>query len=56
MNKSGGKVLTERPVVIIRKKAETKSSPPGPAQPSPRVSAPVTQTAAPAIAPPSPSH
>ena len=55
MNTTRGKGLTEKPVVIVRKKAGTRSSLSPPTQPPPRVSAPIPQTAALAIAPPPPA-
>ena len=44
MNTRKGKVLTEQPVVIVRRKAGTRRPPSPPTQPPLRVSAPRTQT------------
>ena len=54
MNQRSGKGLTEKPVVIVRRKAGTRSSPSTPTQPPPRVSAPIPQPEVPAISPPPP--
>jgi len=54
MNKGSGKVLEEKPVIIVRRKVGTKSSPSGPTQLPPRVSAPTMKATASATAPPPP--
>jgi len=52
MNKGRGQLPTEKPVIIVRRKAGTKRFPSDPAQPPPRILAPTTQTEAPAPSPP----